>query len=78
MSGGSQAGSGPPPDADPRLWYWFNAIDTDKNGKLTVEELQVWHILDLVLDSRRLVACISQWKLAAFQYRNRALDDEHV
>ena len=29
-----------PPGADPRLWYWFNAIDTDHNGRLTVEELQ--------------------------------------
>ncbi|RHZ80275.1 hypothetical protein Glove_137g135 [Diversispora epigaea] len=36
--------SGPPPQvppgADPQLWYWFQAVDTDRSGALTTEELQ--------------------------------------
>src|SRR4029077_1232744 len=30
----------PPPGADPSLWYWFKAVDTDNSGSLTTEELQ--------------------------------------
>ncbi|KAI9270519.1 hypothetical protein BDA99DRAFT_501996 [Phascolomyces articulosus] len=30
----------PPPGADPQLWYWFQAVDTDCSGFLTVDELQ--------------------------------------
>ncbi|KAI9028336.1 hypothetical protein CLU79DRAFT_738850 [Phycomyces nitens] len=30
----------PPPDADLRLWGWFKAVDTDRSGVLTVDELQ--------------------------------------
>ena len=30
----------PPPGADPQLFYWFQAVDTDKSGALTTEELQ--------------------------------------
>lgn len=29
-----------PPGTDPQLWYWFQAVDTDKSGALTTEELQ--------------------------------------
>ena len=29
-----------PPGADPQLWYWFQAVDTDCSGFLTVDELQ--------------------------------------
>ncbi|OZJ06659.1 hypothetical protein BZG36_00453 [Bifiguratus adelaidae] len=29
-----------PPGADPQLWYWFRAVDTDNSGALTTEELQ--------------------------------------
>ncbi|CAG8534369.1 77_t:CDS:2 [Ambispora gerdemannii] len=36
-SGGAQQ---PPPGADPQLYYWFQAVDTDKSGALTTEELQ--------------------------------------
>lgn len=37
-----QSGGQPytPPGADPQLYYWFQAVDTDKNGTLTTEELQ--------------------------------------
>lgn len=33
-------GGGPPPGADTQLWYWFSAVDTDKSGQLSVDELQ--------------------------------------
>ncbi|CAO3683028.1 unnamed protein product [Umbelopsis ramanniana] len=31
---------GPPPGANPQLWSWFKAVDTDNSGSLTVDELQ--------------------------------------
>ncbi|CAL1704350.1 unnamed protein product [Somion occarium] len=31
---------GPPPGADPQLWQWFSAVDTDRSGAITVNELQ--------------------------------------
>ncbi|KAF8654192.1 hypothetical protein AX16_003721 [Volvariella volvacea WC 439] len=31
---------GPPPGADPQLWQWFSAVDTDRSGAITVTELQ--------------------------------------
>ncbi|ORY88528.1 hypothetical protein BCR43DRAFT_466634 [Syncephalastrum racemosum] len=31
---------GPPPGANPQLWSWFKAVDTDNSGQLTVDELQ--------------------------------------
>lgn len=30
----------PPPGADPQLWSWFSAVDTDRSGAITVQELQ--------------------------------------
>ncbi|SAM09735.1 hypothetical protein [Absidia glauca] len=30
----------PPSAADAQLWSWFTAVDTDKSGQLTVDELQ--------------------------------------
>ncbi|KAJ8519888.1 hypothetical protein ONZ45_g3203 [Pleurotus djamor] len=30
----------PPPGADPQLWNWFNAVDADKSGAISVTELQ--------------------------------------
>ncbi|KIJ69605.1 hypothetical protein HYDPIDRAFT_24429 [Hydnomerulius pinastri MD-312] len=31
---------GPPQEADPQLWQWFAAVDTDHSGALSVTELQ--------------------------------------
>ncbi|VDC05987.1 unnamed protein product [Peniophora sp. CBMAI 1063] len=31
---------GPPPGADPQLWQWFNAVDADRSGAISVNELQ--------------------------------------
>ncbi|EEB91252.1 hypothetical protein MPER_10422 [Moniliophthora perniciosa FA553] len=31
---------GPPPGADPQLWNWFQAVDVDNSGHISVEELQ--------------------------------------
>ncbi|CAG8729306.1 14396_t:CDS:2, partial [Racocetra fulgida] len=36
-SGGNQQ---PPPGADPQLFFWFKAVDTDNSGTLTAAELQ--------------------------------------
>ncbi|KAI0670491.1 EF-hand [Trametes maxima] len=34
------APGGPPPGADPQLWQWFSAVDTDRSGAISVTELQ--------------------------------------
>ncbi|TFY65503.1 hypothetical protein EVG20_g5563 [Dentipellis fragilis] len=31
---------GPPAGADPQLWQWFSAVDADRSGSITVNELQ--------------------------------------
>lgn len=31
---------GPPAGADPQLWSWFNAVDTDRSGHITAPELE--------------------------------------
>ncbi|KAI0061890.1 EF-hand [Artomyces pyxidatus] len=31
---------GPPPGADPQLWSWFTAVDTDRSGQVSAPELQ--------------------------------------
>jgi len=31
---------GPPPGADPQLWNWFSAVDTDRSGAITAPELE--------------------------------------
>jgi len=30
----------PPPGADPQLWRWFSAVDTDRSNHISVTELQ--------------------------------------
>ncbi|KAI8998743.1 hypothetical protein BD414DRAFT_132033 [Trametes punicea] len=37
---GYSASAGPPPGADPQLWQWFSAVDTDRSGAISVTELQ--------------------------------------
>jgi len=37
-SGMAQAG--PPPGADPQLWSWFAAVDTDRSGAISAIELE--------------------------------------
>ncbi|KAI8071204.1 hypothetical protein BC940DRAFT_252645 [Gongronella butleri] len=32
--------AGPPPGANPQLWSWFKAVDTDGSGQLSADELQ--------------------------------------
>ncbi|KAA1477500.1 EF-hand [Dentipellis sp. KUC8613] len=32
--------AGPPPGADPQLWSWFTAVDTDRSGHISAHELQ--------------------------------------
>jgi Ca2+-binding EF-hand superfamily protein len=31
---------GPPPGADPQLWNWFAAVDTDNSGSINAQELE--------------------------------------
>ncbi|KAJ8093179.1 hypothetical protein PM082_020664 [Marasmius tenuissimus] len=31
---------GPPPGVDPQLWQYFNTVDTDRSGSISVHELQ--------------------------------------
>ncbi|KAI0686713.1 hypothetical protein BC835DRAFT_441785 [Cytidiella melzeri] len=31
---------GPPPGADPQLWSWFTAVDTDRSNQISAPELQ--------------------------------------
>ncbi|ESK91423.1 hypothetical protein Moror_2696 [Moniliophthora roreri MCA 2997] len=38
--GGYGAPAGPPPGADPQLWQWFNAVDVDRSGHISADELQ--------------------------------------
>ncbi|KAF9262595.1 EF-hand [Marasmius fiardii PR-910] len=41
--GGGQgygAPPGAPPGADPQLWSWFSAVDVDRSGHITADELQ--------------------------------------
>ncbi|RDX48616.1 EF-hand [Lentinus brumalis] len=38
--GFAPAPAGPPPGADPQLWSWFSAVDTDRSGHISVNELQ--------------------------------------
>ncbi|KAI8872299.1 EF-hand [Ramicandelaber brevisporus] len=33
------AQQGPPPGADPTLWYWFTAVDQDRSGAISADEL---------------------------------------
>lgn len=42
--------STPPHNADPQLWQWFTAVDTDRSGSISVAELQA----ALVNGKRRL------------------------
>ncbi|KAG0184321.1 Programmed cell death protein 6 [Apophysomyces sp. BC1034] len=37
---GAPPPQGPPPGANPQLWSWFKAVDTDNSGQLSVDELQ--------------------------------------
>jgi hypothetical protein len=44
---------GPPPGADPQLWQWFSAVDLDRSGALSANELQR-ALVNGERDSRRL------------------------
>lgn len=35
-----QSQRGPPPGADPQLWSWFAAVDTDRSGSIQPSELE--------------------------------------
>lgn len=38
--GAAPPAHGPPSGADPQLWQWFSAVDTDRSGAISVTELR--------------------------------------
>ncbi|CAL1704349.1 unnamed protein product [Somion occarium] len=46
---------GPPPGADPQLWQWFSAVDTDRSGAITVNELQAALVNGFDLDTVKML-----------------------
>ncbi|KAK0210348.1 apoptosis-linked protein [Desarmillaria ectypa] len=53
---GYQAGpSAPPPGADSQLWQYFNAVDTDHSGAITVTELQAALVNGFDLDTVKML-----------------------
>jgi len=38
--GGGPYQQGPPAGSDPQLWQWFSAVDLDRSGSISVNELQ--------------------------------------
>lgn len=46
----------PPPGADPELWHWFSAVDSDRSGSISVTELQSALVNGTLICSSSLVA----------------------
>ncbi|KAG2158151.1 EF-hand [Suillus bovinus] len=46
---------GPPTGADPQLWQWFCAVDTDRSGALSVTELQDALVNEFDLDTVKML-----------------------
>ncbi|KAG0705367.1 hypothetical protein DFH29DRAFT_1032046 [Suillus ampliporus] len=46
---------GPPAGADPQLWQWFCAVDTDRSGALSVTELQDALVNEFDLDTVKML-----------------------
>ncbi|THH06751.1 hypothetical protein EW145_g3864 [Phellinidium pouzarii] len=49
----SQSYRGPPPGADPQLWQWFSAVDTDRSGNWTNFDLDTVKMLMGIFDTDR-------------------------
>ncbi|KAF8078101.1 hypothetical protein FPV67DRAFT_1557515 [Lyophyllum atratum] len=45
----------PPPGADPQLWEWFSAVDSDRSGSISVTELQTALINGFDLDTVKML-----------------------
>ncbi|KAF5358283.1 hypothetical protein D9756_001699 [Leucocoprinus leucothites] len=48
----------PPPGADPQLWQWFSAVDADRSGSITVQELQSALLNGFDLDTVKMLMSI--------------------
>lgn len=57
--GGPPGPAGPPAGADPQLWQWFNAVDSDRSGAITVKELQAALVNGLLLLHQSLLFVFS-------------------
>ncbi|KAI0664919.1 hypothetical protein C8Q70DRAFT_1049114 [Cubamyces menziesii] len=49
---------GPPAGADPQLWQWFSAVDTDRSGAISVTELQAALVNGFDLDTVKMLMSI--------------------
>ncbi|KAH9966413.1 hypothetical protein BC827DRAFT_1124755 [Russula dissimulans] len=52
---GQNYASGPPVGADPQLWGWFKAVDTDGSGEISVTELQAALVNGFDLDTVKML-----------------------
>ena len=57
---------GPPPSADPQLWQWFTAVDTDRSGAISVTELQAALVNGEQDPSRSVSDCTTHTYLVFF------------
>ncbi|KAI1795986.1 EF-hand [Ganoderma leucocontextum] len=55
---GAPPPSGPPTGADPQLWQWFSAVDTDRSGAISVTELQAALVNGFDLDTVKMLMSI--------------------
>ncbi|KAH9961207.1 EF-hand [Lactifluus volemus] len=46
---------GPPAGADPQLWQWFTAVDSDRSGSISVSELQAALVNGFDLDTVKML-----------------------
>ncbi|KAI0295569.1 EF-hand [Russula brevipes] len=46
---------GTPRHADPQLWQWFSAVDTDRSGSISVTELQAALVNEFDLDTVKML-----------------------
>ena len=72
-----QSYRGPPPGADPQLWQWFSAVDTDRSGAISATELQAALVngafLSVVIHAHfgayiHVYLNIGDWSSALFQF----------
>jgi hypothetical protein len=62
---------GPPQGGDPQLWQWFTAVDTDRSGSISLQELQqaLYNGSSFSLIAcgdwmTQLLACLGNWESA--------------
>ncbi|KAI0807134.1 EF-hand [Fomes fomentarius] len=56
--GAAPPAHGPPSGADPQLWQWFSAVDTDRSGAISVTELRAALVNGFDLDTVKMLMSI--------------------